>query len=187
MKKTIIFLALVILALVPLSGFAQLGSATVNWEHTFASTDTAATTKIADTSYSSPFRLGSTYNVPYRGGAFSEVKLWTNIQAYWTNLAHDEAQYKDSNWTADTFFVSLQSGWKKADGTYEYTVTTAIDTFVATGSSNSTLNLARSATVFGDWGRLMLIRRDSLEATAQSKIGRGYGAEITVYFTGLQY
>lgn len=65
--------------------------------------------------------------------------------------------YSDTNWGSDTFFVSLQSSFDRKNW-----VAHAIDTAVDTGYQVSTVLLDRDATVIGNWGRIMLIHRDSI-------------------------
>lgn len=179
MKKIVLLTLLALSLLLPLSAGAQIANTSLTWTHTFTDSDSLATTKIADTSYTDPFRLG-TYS------SFGAMSYWDYINFYWRfGTLEDTTGYTDTTWTADTMFLALQTGYLRKDGTWQWTVITLLDTCVAKDSSASTVILRTgSTTVYGDWARFRLIRRDSLEVAVGS--GTSYGNQMDVYIRVLQ-
>lgn len=174
MKKLFMTVLMLGLLAIPVIIWSQTAVVSVKWTHTFAAADTAATTKIADTSYSDPFEL--TYPLNQVG----TKRQMTQIGFY--HVARALSGYTDSNWTNDTMIINLRLGVKKAVGGYEWLSTVALDTFVARDSGMSTIYLNRtSTTAYPNYARFQIIRRDSLEVTAQSKIGLKYGADCQMY------
>jgi hypothetical protein len=186
MFKRIILLAVALVVLLAFASQAQISNPYVRWERILstdsldANNDTVAAHVFYDTSWSDPFRLMTE-------SSWMPNKTWTDIQLYWILGPDDRTAYKDTNWVNDTFFVYVQLGVKVNDGTYRWPTTTAVDTALVKDSSWSLVNLHRSSTVLGEWARIMLIHKDSLEAAIPTaKRGNSYGNRLDVYITATQ-
>lgn len=91
----------------------------------------------------------------------------------------------DTEWVEDTFFINLQSSFDR-NGTVW--ITHAVDTHTTNGYQTSTMNLDRDATVIGNFGRIMMIHRDSIDAgeadSAAVNRARPFKKKITMYLYG---
>lgn len=130
----------------------------VDFDDTIAAADTVAASKRIDTV------LGSWYDLR----DFSRVQFFSGV--------YDDGN--DTNWTGDTFFVKFQTSPNQIDVlTYE------IDTFTAVGTalSAAVLNLSKTDSVFGRYGRAMLVHWDSLEADSPDILGNTYNYKLKLW------
>ncbi len=128
-------------------------------------TDTAADSIRADTAYSPAFDISKYQTLEFG------VKV----------AAHINGRFTDTNWTADTFFVYFQRSFDKETWTAPWKIDTVLnnqalvfDEFIQN----------RDTIPFGDWGRLMFIHWDSVEADMPDALNRTYYKQVNLYLGG---
>lgn len=138
-----------VLVLLLLCGSASANDLTAVYVDNISVADTVAASERHDTAYS----------------GVMDITGMTNLR-FFVNLS---AGINDTNWTNDSFFLKFQhsfdmSNWHVCE----------VDTLLDVGSGWSPLNLSAADSVYGNWGRLMLIHKDILEADAPDLLNNNY-------------
>lgn len=161
MKK--ILMALVVLAM-PIMASAQMYTGvpeplTLSFTDNISTADSVAAATRVDTAWSGLMNLAG----------LNRLQFYVDLEA---------GSAGDTNWTADTFFVKFQSSF---DG--DTWLTYELDTLLDIGTGYPALVLLSSDSVFGFYGRAMLVHWDSMEAAAEIQ-GNNYYKNMTLYVKG---
>lgn len=148
----------------------------------FAAADTVAAVLYGDTAYSEVTFLGDPGNMFMRAYNFTQMQFFLQMDKAAT------ATY-DSNLVDDTFFIALQTSFANDPGDTNWTTHTALWTclddsnnIVSTATWNAAL--ASSPTVFGSYGRLRVIHRDSVEADCPTRLNKSFSKTVELIIKG---
>jgi hypothetical protein len=176
--KQLCIVALCLLCAV--AGYAQEKKISATLDIKYVPADTAATTKVADTGRSDVTLLG------YGGNMFTPAYPWSVMQFYW-RIKNAPTAIKDTNFAYDTMIIALETSPSNDPADTIWTVK-LLDTAIAQDSSASTVVLnslaATSPSTFGLYGRLRVLRRDSLEATGQGMVNRDFSKVVDLFIIG---
>ena len=156
--KKILILAVLLMAL-----SVSANDLSVLYTDSIGVADTAIASKRVDTVYSDP---------PMYIAGFNQFNFFKSIIPY----------HNDTNWATDTFFVKFQHSFDRVNW-----MTCEIDTLLDTTSGSIDEFVLKSAdSAIGNWGRLMLIHWDSLEATGPALLNNAYKYTIKLWIAPKQ-
>lgn len=162
MRHIVSFITIMLTVLLA-SNIANATDVSITYIDTISETDTTAEDAHADTLYSAAARIDG----------FRFLSFYTTMFA--------PPAKTDSNFTGDTFFVSLQHSYDKANW---ITFGTDVDTLLDTARAISPLIIDRDASALGAWGRLRFIHWDSTEADVPGIFGNTYSKKVTLWISG---